>query len=136
LVATIVASATLAGCGGGSAYCDAVEKNKTTLNTFGHERTNAAYARYAKVFQSVAKQAPKAVAKDWMKLADATLGVISAQKSVGLALEDMTKAANIKKLDTAQLKKLNSAYEAFNGTTVERRAVVKNVKQECKITLK
>ena len=48
----------------------------------------------------------------------------------------MTDTAKVKKLSEAQLKQLNTAYEAFNGTTEQRTAVVKNVKQECKITLK
>jgi hypothetical protein len=69
-------------------------------------------------------------------LADVTKGVIAAQKAVGLTLEEMTDTAKVKKLSTAQLKQLNTAYQAFNATTTQRNAVVKNVKQECKITLK
>lgn len=136
MVATIVAATTLSGCGGGNAYCDAVDKDKSTLNTFGQKRTDAAYAKYAKVFDGVAKAAPTSIRKDWKTLADVTRGVISAQKDVGLSLEEMTDAAKVKKLNTAQLKKLNTAYQAFNATTKQRNAVVKNVKQECKITLK
>ncbi len=137
LVATIVAVTTLSGCGGGgNPYCDAVTKGKSTLNTFGQKRTDAAYANYAKVFQGVAKVAPVSIRKDWTTLADVTNGVISAQSDVGLSLEDMTDTAKVKKLDAAQLKKLNAAYQAFNGTTAQRTAVVKNVKQKCKITLK
>ena len=136
LVTTIVAATTLSGCGGGNAYCDAVEKDKAALNTFGEKRTDAGYANYAKVFQGVAKAAPAAVRKDWTTLADVTKAVIAAQKGVGLTLEEMTDATKVKKLNAAQLKKLNAAYEAFNGTTAQRTAVVKNVKQECKITLK
>jgi ribosomal protein S13 len=47
----------------------------------------------------------------------------------------MTDNARVKKLSTAQLKKLNNAYEAFNKTADQRRAVVKNVQQECDIKL-
>jgi hypothetical protein len=136
LVTTIVGATVLSGCGGGSAYCDAVEKDKSSLNTFGEKRTDAAYARYATVFEGVAKVAPKTVKKDWTALADVTKGVIAAQKAVNLKLEEMTDTAKVKKLTEAQLKQLNTAYEAFNGTTAQRTAVVKNVKQECKITLK
>lgn len=136
LVSTLACAAVLSGCGGGNAYCDAVEKDKATLNTFGEKRTDAAYADYAKVFDGVAKVAPKTVKKDWTALADVTEGVIAAQKSVDLKLEEMTDTAKVKKLTEAQLKELNTAYEAFNGTTEQRTAVVKNVKQECKITLK
>ena len=136
LISTLVCATVLSGCGGGSAYCDAVEKDQKSLNTFGEKRTDAAYASYAKVFDGVAKVAPKAIAKDWKALADVTKGVITAQKAVDLKLEEMTDTAKVKKLSEAQLKKLNTAYQAFNGTTEQRRAVVKNVKQECKITLK
>lgn len=136
LASTLVCATVLSGCGGGSAYCDAVNKDKSSLNTFGEKRTDAAYADYAKVFEGVAKVAPKDIKKDWQSLADVTKGVIAAQKAVKLKLEEMTDTAKVKKLNEAQLKQLNTAYEAFNGTTAQRTAVVKNVKQECKITLK
>lgn len=136
VVTTIALAATLSACGGGSAYCDAVDKDQSALNTFGQKRTDAAYAEYATVFKSVAKVAPTDVSKDWAKLADVTEGVIAAQKDVGLTLEEMTDTAKVKKLKDAELAKLNKAYEAFNGTMDQRTAVVKNVKQECSITLK
>ncbi len=136
LVSTIVCATVLSGCGGESAYCTAVDKDKVSLNTFGEKRTDAAYADYAKVFDGVAKVAPASIKKDWTALADVTKGVIAAQKAVDLKLEDMTDPAKVKKLNADQLKQLNTAYQAFNGTTAQRAAVVKNVKQECKITLK
>ncbi len=136
LVTTIVAITTLSGCGGGDPYCDAVKKDKETLNTFGQKRTDAAYAKYAKAFSDVGKQAPASVKKDWMTLSSVTKGIIDAQKEVGVKLEDMTDTAKVKKLNQAQLKKLNDAYDAFNTTTKQRNAVVKNVLQECKIKLK
>ncbi len=136
LVSTLVCASVLSGCGGQSAYCDAVDKGKASLNTFGEKRTDAAYAGYAKVLDGVAKVAPKTIKKDWTALADVTKGVIAAQKAVDLKLEEMTVTAKVKKLSAAQLKQLNTAYEAFNATTAQRTAVVKNVKQECKITLK
>jgi hypothetical protein len=136
LVMTIVAATTLTGCGGGSSYCDAVEKNKSSLNTFGEKRTNAAYEDYAKVFASVAKVAPADIKKDWTTLAEVTKGILTAQNDANLKLEEMTDAAKVKKLSAAQLKKLNDAYKAFNGTGAQRTAVVKNVLQECDIKLK
>lgn len=137
LVTTIVGITTLSGCGGGGdPYCDAVEKNKNTLNTFGQKRTNAAYATYAKVFADVGKDAPAAIKKDWTTLSTVTTGILDAQKKAGLKLEEMTDSAKVKKLSDAQLKELNTAYKTFNGTTKQRNAVVKNVKQKCKINLK
>jgi len=137
LITTIVGITTLSGCGGGGdPYCDAVEKNKSTLNTFGQKRTNAAYAKYAKVFADVGKDAPASIQKDWTTLSTVTKGILDAQAKAGLKLEDMTDTAKVKKLNDAQLKELNTAYKTFNGTTKQRNAVVKNVKQKCKINLK
>ncbi|MEJ7635676.1 hypothetical protein [Aeromicrobium sp.] len=136
VITTIVGVTTLAGCGSGDPYCEAVEKDRATLNTFGQKRTDAAYAKYAKVFGEVGKKAPASIKKDWTALAKVTTGIIEAQKDAGVKLEDMTETAKIKKLDAAQLEKLNKAYEAFNATTKQRNAVVKNVLQECDIKLK
>jgi hypothetical protein len=137
LVTTIVGIATLSGCGGGGdPYCDAVEKNKNTLNTFGQKRTDAAYAKYATVFGSIGKKAPASIKKDWTTLSTVTTGIIDAQKKAGVKLEDMTDSAKVKKLTPAQLKELNTAYKTFNGTKEERNAVVKNVLQKCDIKLK
>lgn len=137
LVTTIVGIATLSGCGGGGdPYCDAVDKNKNTLNTFGQKRTDAAYAKYATVFGSIGKKAPASIKKDWTTLSTVTTGIIDAQKKAGVKLEDMTDSAKVKKLSAAQLKELNTAYKAFNGTKKERNAVVKNVLQKCDIKLK
>ena len=85
---------------------------------------------------TIAKKAPGAVKKDWSTLGAETRGVLAAQEAVGLKLEEMKDTKKVAKLSTDQLKKVNDAYLAFNGTTKERTAVVKNVKKECKITLK
>ena len=136
LVTTLVAATALSGCGGGSAYCDAVKKDQSSLNSFGKTKTEAAYTKYAAVFSSVAKVSPDAVKKDWTALAKATDDIIAAQKKAGVRLEDMADTTKVKDLSDAQLADLNTAYKAFNGTTTQRRAVVKNVLQECDITLK
>lgn len=133
---TVMAVGTLSGCIGGNAYCDTVEEGQKTLNSFGQTRTDKAYKGYADLLRKVAKVAPEDVKKDWTTLAAKTEDVLKAQKSVGLKLEEMTDAKKVKAIKAADLKTLNSAYEGFNGTTKERAAVVKNVKQECKITLK
>ena len=136
LVTTIVAATTLSGCGGGSAYCDAVKKDQSSLNAFGKERTNAAYTNYAKVLAGIAKVSPADVKKDWTALANATSGIVAAQKTAGIPLEDMTDKTKLAKVSPAKQDKLNVAYKAFNGTTAQRTAVVKNVLQECDIKLK
>ncbi|HZK35627.1 MAG TPA: hypothetical protein VFC57_01565 [Aeromicrobium sp.] len=135
-VTTVVLTmAVLVACGG-SDYCDSVEKNQKTLNTFGEKRTNEAYTAYAKLFTSVGNLSPNDVKADWKKLASVTDGVLKAHDSVGLKLEEMTDAKKIAEVQADDLTKLNDAYKSFNDTAEERAAVVKNVKQECKITLK
>ena len=44
-------------------------------------------------------------------------------------------ARMVTKVPPEKLELLNDAYEAFNNTAAERKAVVKNVKDECEITL-
>lgn len=136
LIGMVLFMTTLVGCGGGDPYCDTVKKDQKTLNSFGQTRTNAAYKKYSTEFRKVSKVAPKSVKADWAKLADVTDDVLEAQKDVGLKLEDMPDDKKVAKVDSAGLQKLNKAYKAFNATTKERAAVVKNVKQKCKITLK
>lgn len=135
VVSTVMATTLLSGCGG-NAYCDAVKDNEKTLNSFGKTRTNAAYTKYAATFRSIAKVAPDEVKKDWTDLAKVAEDVLTAQKQVGIKLDDMSKPESIKKLSNSDRKVLNTAYKAFNATSRQRTAVVKNVKQECKITLK
>ena len=117
LVGTIVTATTLSGCGGGNAYCDAVDKGKTTLNTFGQKRTDAAYANYAKVFDECGEGRAHIDPQGLDEARRCDQGRLAAQKSVGLALEEMTDTTKVKKLTAAQLKKLNTAYQAFNATT-------------------
>lgn len=137
LVTTIVASMTLAGCGGGDGpYCEAVQKNKSSLDSFGQERTNAAYTKYADVLASIAKTAPAKVKKDWTTLSKATTDIVTAQKTAGIALEKMTDEKALAAISAGKRDQLNVAYKAFNATTKQRDSVVKNVLQECDIKLK
>ncbi|MBC7631474.1 hypothetical protein [Aeromicrobium sp.] len=136
LVMTIVVATALSACGGGSAYCDTVKKDKNSLNNFGQTRTDAAYTKYAKVFSDVAKVSPAGVKDDWTALADATKGIMAAQKASGIPLEQMTDTAKVKSLGETDLAALNKAYKTFNATTAQRTAVVKNVLQQCDIKLK
>jgi len=134
LAAAMIALATLSGCGQ-SEYCRAVDDNKVALNSLGEKKTNAAYLQYAQSFRTVANVAPPGIRKDWAKLADVTRGVVTAQRKAGISMEDMLVEQKITQVPPQKLKLLNEAYEAFNNTTDERKAVVKNVKDECGITL-
>lgn len=136
VVAVLALLATVSACSGQSPYCELVEENTSTLNSFGKERTDKAYATYSSTFRDVAKASPAGVKDDWTMLADVTDGVIDAQAEVGLKLEDMQDEDQVTELEPDELEQLNGAYEAFNGTADQRTAVVKNVKQECEITLK
>jgi len=134
IAAAMVVLATLTGCGA-SPYCSAIEKHEKTLNTLGQDRTNAAYRKYARAYRAVANVAPEDIRKDWVKLADVTDGVLRAQAKAGIKLEEMLVKSKLKKLSTDDLKTLRDAYAAFNDTGVERKAVVKNAKQVCEISL-
>jgi hypothetical protein len=79
--------------------------------------------------------APEDIRKDWVKLADVTDGVLRAQAKAGIKLEEMLVESRLKKVSTEDLKTLRDAYAAFNNTDDERKAVVKNAKEECEITL-
>lgn len=134
-VAALVASTLLVGCGGPSAYCESVEENADLLESFGQDRTDAGYTRYAETFSSMADLAPEDVQEEWTQLATVTRGVLEAQEEVGVPLEEMRDDDAVAELSSDDLSTLNEAYEAFNGTGDQRTAVVTNVKQECDITL-
>jgi hypothetical protein len=126
--------ATLTGCGQ-SEYCKAVEDHRVALDSLGEKRTNAAYRSYARAFRAVANVAPPTIRKDWAKLADVTSDVVKAQRQAGISLEDMLVEEKLTQVPPDKLELLNDAYEAFNDTPDEREAVVKNVEDECGITL-
>ena len=129
-----LALATLTGCGK-SEYCQAVEDHQVSLNSLGEQRTNAAFTMYARAFRAVANVAPDDIRKDWTKLADVTSGVLTAQQRAGIKMEEMLNEKKLTAIPADKLKALNNAYETFNNTQKERDAVVKNVKDECQITL-
>jgi len=133
IAVAIMACASLAACGQ-SDYCKAVETHEDTLNTLGQNKSNAGYRKYARALRAVANVAPQGVRKDWITLADATDGVVRAHGRIGLPLE-ASNSQTFAKLSADQLRTVNTAYEAFNNTGDERKAVVKNVKAECEITL-
>ena len=135
LISAVVAISLLAACAGEDPYCTAVKDQEKTLNSLGEKRTNAAYRSYARAFRSVAKVSPPAVKKDWTELAEVTASVLNAQDKAKIKLEEMTDQKKVANLGTEQLKSLNNAYEAFNKTTPQREAVVKNVEEECDIKL-
>src|SRR5664279_1879603 len=126
VVAILMAAGTLSACGGGNPYCDTVKGGEKTLNSFGQTRTDKAYQGYTDLLSKIAKVAPAGVKSDWTTLSAKTDGVLTAQTAVGFKLEDMTDTKKVADtLKAADLKTLNDAYTAFNGTTKERAAIVK-----------
>lgn len=136
LVTAVVSTTVLAGCGGDDPYCAAVKEQQSALNSFGQKRTDAGFTTYAKAVRAIATTAPDTSKDDWAKLGSVTDNVIKAQKKAGIALEDMSDTALVEKLSADDLASLNKAYDAFNDTTAQRTAVVKDVKSACDITLK
>lgn len=136
LVTSVVAATVLAGCGGDDPYCAAVKENQSALNSFGEKRTEKGFTTYAKALRAIATTAPDTIKDDWSKLGSVTDGVLKAHDKVGLALDDMTDTAKVAELDSDDLARLNKAYDAFNDTAKQRKAVVADVKKTCEITLK
>lgn len=136
LITTAVAGATLSACGGEDPYCAAVTEHQKVLDSFGEKRTDAGFTAYGKAVTAIGAVAPKVVKEDWTTLAGVTTGVLKAQQKAGIPLEDMTDPAKVEALSSDDLKTLNSAYDAFNDTGAQRKAVVADVKTACDITLK
>ena len=133
---TLALATTFAGCGSQSPYCAAVEKNQETLDDFGAEKSDKAFASYAAALAAIAAEAPTAVKKDWEALADATNNVVTVHADVGFKLEDMNSAKKREGLSAGDIATINKAYDAFNDTAAQRKAVVADAKQTCDISLK
>jgi len=132
-----LALSVLAGCGGEkSPYCEAVEADQKTLDSFGADKSDAGFGTYAKALAEIAELAPASSKKAWTALSGATQGVVDAHAAVGFKLEDMDDQKKREGLSAGDVESLNAAYKAFNGTTDQRKAVVADVKKTCDITLK
>ena len=60
-------------------------------------------------------------------LTSATQGVVTAQKDVGFALQDMADEDKRTALSAGDIDVLNKAYKRFNNTTQQRKAIVADV---------
>jgi hypothetical protein len=136
LVTSVLAVTVLAGCGGDDPYCAAVKENQASLDSFGQKRNEKAFTTYAKALRAIATDAPDTIKDDWSKLGAVTDGVLKAHDKVGLPLQDMTDTAKVAALDSDDLARLNKAYDKFNDTGKQRKAVVADVKKTCDVTLK
>ncbi len=132
----VLVGALVAACGADDPYCVAVETNQTTLESFGAKQSDAGYATYAKALTSISKAAPSPIDEQWASMARATQGVVTAQKDVGFALQDMKDEEKRMALSARDIDVLNKAYKRFNGTTSQRKAIVADVDTSCDIQLK
>lgn len=136
VAAALVASTTLAGCGGDSEYCAAVKDKVSVLDTFGTKKTDAQFKKYRRAVSEISKLAPEPVDKDWAALTKSLIEVRDAQKDAGLKLEDVT-VKSVAGLSTAQSTGLNEAYKSFSDAVADHgQKITENVKSECGVKLK
>lgn len=124
----------LTGCSGGGPYCDAIDRNRDTLTSFG-ALTDEAYGTYADVTTEIAEVAPDAVAKEWKAIAKATRRVVKAHDKAGIRLEDMDVEEKANALSQTDIDRLTEVYEAFADTRSQRQEVVEHAHDECGIDL-
>jgi hypothetical protein len=137
VVATIALIATTAaGCGGDSEYCAAVKEHQSALDSFGKKKTDAAFKKYRRATNSIAKVAPESVKDDWDSLTQSMVEVKDAQKAAGLKLQDVT-AQSVAALGTQASAKLVNAYESFTDAAEKHgAAIAADVKDQCGVKLK
>lgn len=134
MLSVILSLGLLAGCSGGGPYCDAVDRDKDALTSFG-QRTDEAYATYADVTAEIAEVAPDGIKKQWNVISKATNKVVAAHRKANIRLQDMKSEEKLNALSQADIDRINAAHEAFNDTKSQREDVVRNVDDECGIDL-
>jgi hypothetical protein len=135
LAAALLAATVLSGCGGQSAYCAAVEKNRSALNSFGQAASDEAFAKEAKAVREIAATDPETVADDWSAIDRAMRGVQKAQKKAGITFDGLADPEKRAKVDDSDIEAINKAYARFNDTAKQRKTVVEDVGTTCDITL-
>jgi hypothetical protein len=134
LLSAVLAVGTLTGCSGGGPYCDAVDAAKEPLTTFG-QRNDGAFASYADATTKIAKVAPADVQKEWKAIARATRKVVAAHRKAEVPMQDMKDEVTVNSLSQDDLDRIQTAYEEFNDTAIQRRDMVQDVHDECGIDL-
>lgn len=124
----------LSGCSAYGQYCDAVESAQPQLLNFG-EKSTKAFANYSTLTQEIADAAPEDVTPHWEAISVATGAVASEQRSAQIDLADMNTNSKLDSLSRDQIKSLNQAYLDFNDTQKDRKIVVADVLERCKIDL-
>ena len=135
LVTALVATSVLSACGGDSPYCSAVKDNQPALDSFGKKTTDATFAKQANAVRTIAATDPDKVAKDWRAIDKAMRGVLAAQRRTKLSFADLADPDKRAAADADDITTVNKAYSAFNDTSRQRLAVVRDVASTCKVTL-
>lgn len=135
LVTATAVGSLLAGCGGDSPYCAAVKENQKALETFNAKPSTKTYTTYAEAVKAIRAEAPAAVKSDWTKLGTAIDGVLAAQKKADIPLEDVADTSKVEQLDSDDLATLKKAYDAFNKTAPQRKAIVADIQKTCDVSL-
>ncbi len=129
---TALVATTLSGCGT-SSYCTAVEKHRAAIDDA--TLTTASFTALGEALRAIEKQAPSDVRDDYMAVADAVEALLAAEAVAEVPIEELTHGdvVDLSEDDTADLR---TAYQAFNDTATQRRAIADSVEDECDLTLK
>lgn len=125
----------LTACLGDSQFCATVKRHEETLNSFGTDRSDAAFSRYAEATAEISSVAPASVAAAWDRLDTVTRQVVEAHGEAGVRLEDMGDEEFVRSLDPSVLERLNGTYEQFNDTASTRETIVVELADECGVEL-
>ncbi|GAA1728984.1 hypothetical protein [Aeromicrobium alkaliterrae] len=129
----VLATATLLSSCGTSAYCTSVEEQRGALDDVA--MTTASLTALGEALRTIEKQATGDVKDDYTAVADAVEALLAAEQVSGVPVEELTHGdvVDLSEDDTAALR---NAYQAFNDTATQRRAIADDVTDACDVTLK
>ncbi len=130
-VTAVVAASLLTSCGT-SAYCTAVEQNRAALDDA--QLTTASFTALGEALRALEAEAPADVADAYTAVADAVEALLAAEAVAGVPIEELTHG-DVVDLSEADTEALRAAYQAFNDTATQRRAIADQVDEKCGITL-
>lgn len=129
---TVLVAATLSGCGT-SSYCTAVENHRAAIDDA--TLTTASFTALGEALRAIEKQAPSDVRDDYTAVADAVEALLAAEAVAEVPIEELTHG-DVVDLSEDATEELRTAYQAFNDTATQRRAIADSVEDECDLTLK
>ncbi|WP_229054260.1 hypothetical protein [Aeromicrobium sp. Leaf350] len=129
----VVATATLLTSCGTSAYCTTVEEQRGALDDVA--MTTASLTALGEALRAIEKQAPTHVQDDYAAVAESVEALLAAESVAGVPVEELTHG-DVVDLSEGDTTELRNAYQAFNDTATQRRAIADDVTDDCDITLK